>query len=74
MNSKTSFILKGNYKMNNYHIVCVLESCLLTRDGVSKKDLIEFGIDKELVEMGINLYSFLREKEITDKFNEVKNG
>ena len=50
--------------MNRNDFVWVLECCLLSLDGVSKKKLIEFGASNELAEAGIKLCEYLLHKEI----------
>ena len=57
--------------MDRNELVWVLECCLLSLDGIPKKDMIKFGSSEELAEMGIQLYSYLKNKEI---IMEIENG
>lgn len=57
--------------MDRNSIVWVLECCLLSIEGYPKKDLEKFGCPEELIEIGIKLYAYLKNKEIKI---EVKNG
>ena len=51
-------------KMERNNFIWVLECCLLSLDGVSKKDMISFGASEELAEMGIQLCNYLNNKEV----------
>ena len=57
--------------MNRNSIVWVLECCLLSLDGIGKKDLLKFGATDQEAEMGLQLCSYLKNKEIVV---ELKNG
>jgi len=57
--------------MDRNSIVWVLECCLLSLDGVQKKTMLEFGAPEKLAEMGIQISSYLRAKEIK---MEIENG
>jgi len=50
--------------MERNNFIWVLECCLLSLDGVSKKDMISFGASEELAEMGIQLCNYLNNKEV----------
>lgn len=57
--------------MDEYSIKLVLESCLLNIDGgYSKDEIISYKIPEELVDMGIKLHEYLKEK----KLGVVKSG
>jgi hypothetical protein len=49
--------------MDRNSIVWVLECCLLSLDGISKKQMLEFGCPEDIAEMGIKLCDFLISKE-----------
>ena len=51
--------------MNKNEIVWVLESCLLSYDGITEKDLLSFGCPKELIKIGKELCQYLSKKEIS---------
>ena len=57
--------------MDRNSIIWVLECCMLSLDGTSKKDLKEFGASEEETEIGITLCSYLKNKELA---MEIKNG
>lgn len=57
--------------MDRNSIVWILECCLLNLDNHTKKDMIRYGASEELAEMGIQLSSFLKNKEI---ILDIKNG
>ena len=57
--------------MNRNELIWVMECCLLSLDGVTKKDMLNFGCSEELAELGIKLYSYLINKEIV---MEIENG
>ncbi len=57
--------------MERDKIIWVVECCILSLDGVSKKELLDFGASDEVAEMGIQLCSYLKNKEIV---LEVLNG
>ena len=48
--------------MDRNSIVWILESCLLSLEDTTKKQMLEFGCPEELAEMGINLCEFLKKK------------
>ena len=52
--------------MNRNEIVLVIESCALKLDNVSKRDMIRFGVPEEIAEIGIKLYSCLRNRGIAN--------
>lgn len=56
--------------MDRNSIMWILECCLLNLDDVSKKQMLEFGCPKELIDIGMQLYSYLKNKEIA---MEMKN-
>ena len=57
--------------MDRNQIVWVLECCMLSLDRVSKSKMLEFGASKEEAEMGVQLYEYLKNKQIVI---EVLNG
>ena len=50
--------------MERDKIIWVVECCILSLDGVSKKELLDFGASDKVAEMGIQLCSYLKNKEI----------
>ena len=59
--------------MDRNALMWVLECCLLSMDGHTKKELIEFGCPRNLADMGINLCSYLIKKEIENHNQEGEN-
>ncbi len=53
--------------MDRNKIMEVLECCVLNLDAHSKEELVEFGITEEMVEMGIDLCDYLKNKKVEDK-------
>ena len=58
-------------KMDRNNIIWVVECCVLSLDGVCKKKLIEFGASENEAQMRIQLYEYLKNKEMEI---EIENG
>jgi len=50
--------------MDRNYIIWILECCLLSLDGTTKKEMLEFGAPKGCAEAGIKLFEFLAKKEV----------
>lgn len=51
--------------MNRKNFMWLLECCLMSSGGVTKKQMIELGASPEVAEAGIKLYEYLSHKELT---------
>ena len=50
--------------MERINIMWILESCLLSLDGYTKKQIIEFDCPEKLADAGIKIYDYLIQKEL----------
>lgn len=57
--------------MERMNMMFVLECCVLRMDGATKEKMISYGASPEIVEIGIELCNYLKNKEIKI---EVING
>ena len=59
--------------MNRDEIIWILECCMLSLDGISKKEILSYGCPNKLADSGIQLYNYLSKKKPLI-IMEVDNG
>lgn len=50
--------------MNHKEICYILESCLLASEGCDQKTIITYGIAEPYVKIDIQLFEYLKEKQV----------